>query len=84
MEDKRMQVMTILQDYFCRDTPLDVATDSILRLLGVSDSKLYTRDEVIRLLEDLYEEVAYSYNDYGRTDFSKEAVEYVKTYMNGK
>ena len=43
--------------------------------------KLYTRDEVIRLLEDLYEDVAYSYNDYGRTDFSKEAVEYVKTYM---
>lgn len=35
MEDKRIQVMTILQDYFCRDTPLDVATDSILRLFSV-------------------------------------------------
>lgn len=38
MEDKRIQVMTILQDYFCRDTPLDVATDSILRLFSVSNS----------------------------------------------
>ena len=38
MEDKRTEVMTILQDYFCRDTPLDVATDSILRLFGVSGS----------------------------------------------
>ena len=55
-----------------------------LNISGVSDSKLYTRYEVIRLLEDLYEDVAYSYNDYGRTDFSKEAVEYVKTYMDGK
>ena len=55
-----------------------------LNISGVSDSKLYTRDEVIRLLQDLYEEVSYSYNDYGRTDFSKEAVEYVKTYMNDK
>ena len=36
MEDKRIQVMTILQDYFCRDTPLDVATDSILRLFSVA------------------------------------------------
>jgi len=35
MEDKRIQVMTILQDYFCKDTPLDVATDSILRLFSV-------------------------------------------------
>lgn len=35
MEDKRIQVMTILQDYFCRDTPLDVAADSILRLFSV-------------------------------------------------
>jgi hypothetical protein len=57
---------------------------SELNISGVSDSKLYTRDEVIRLLEDLYEDVAYSYNDYGRTDFSKEAVEYVKNYMSGK
>jgi hypothetical protein len=55
-----------------------------LNISGVSDSKLYTRDEVIRLLEDLYEDVAYSYNDYGRTDFSKEAVEYVKNYMSDK
>jgi len=55
-----------------------------LNISDVSDSKLYTRYEVIRLLEDLYEDVAYSYNDYGRTDFSKEAVEYVKTYMDGK
>jgi hypothetical protein len=35
MEDKRIQVMTILQDYFCKDTPLDVATDSILCLFSV-------------------------------------------------
>ena len=55
-----------------------------LNISDVSDSKLYTRDEVIRLLEDLYEDVSYSYNDYGRTDFSKEAVEYVKTYMTGR
>jgi hypothetical protein len=55
-----------------------------LNISGVSDSKLYTRDEVIRLLEDLYADVAYSYNDYGRTDFSKEAVEYVKNYMSDK
>ena len=62
---------------------LNEATEN-LNISGVSDSKLYTRDEVIRLLEDLYEDVAYSYNDYGRTDFSKEAVEYVKNYMSGK
>ena len=51
--------------------------------LNISD-KLYTREEVIRLLEDLYEDVAYSYNDYGKTNFSKEAVEYVKIYMSDK
>jgi hypothetical protein len=35
MECKRTQVMIILQDYFLKDTPLDVATDSILRLFSV-------------------------------------------------
>lgn len=55
-----------------------------LNVSDVSDSKLYTRDEVIRLLEDLYKDVAYSYDDYGRTDFNKEAVEYVKNYMSGE
>ena len=37
MEDKRIQIMTILQDYFCGPTPLDEATDSILRLFSVSN-----------------------------------------------
>ena len=49
-----------------------------------SNSKSYTRDEVFRLLEDLFENVAYLYNDYGKTDFSKESVEYVKNYMIDK
>lgn len=35
MEDKRTEVMKILQDYFNRPTPLDKATDSILRLFSV-------------------------------------------------
>jgi hypothetical protein len=35
MEDKITEVMRILQDYFNRPTPLDEATDSILRLFSV-------------------------------------------------
>jgi hypothetical protein len=35
MEDKRTEVMKILQDYFNRPTPLDEATDSLLRLFSV-------------------------------------------------
>lgn len=51
---------------------------------NLTSDKLYTRDQVIKLLEDLYEDVAYKYDDYGRTDFSKESFEYVKRYMDDK
>lgn len=45
---------------------------------------IYTREEVIDLLESLYEEVAYLYDDYGRKDFSKEAIDFVKDFMENK
>lgn len=45
----------------------------------------YTRDEVIFLLEDVYEEVATMYNDYGyMDDVSQRAVDYVKKYLENR
>jgi hypothetical protein len=45
---------------------------------------IYTREEVIDLLESLYGEVAYLYDDYGRTDFSQAAIDFVKDFMENK
>jgi hypothetical protein len=41
----------------------------------------FTREEVILLLEDMYEKTAESYDDYGRSDFSKQAVSEAKKFL---
>lgn len=48
------------------------------------ETKLYTREEVINMLEFIYCHAAYYYNDYGRTDFDVEASNFVKGYMSDK
>ena len=68
MEDKRIQVMTILQDYFCKDTPLDVATDSILRLFSVVG-----RSEQLKAVEKL-KDFAYEVCPLHREDDLEEIV----------
>ena len=44
MEEKRIKVMEIMQDYFCRDTSLNAATESIMQLFNCSCSEIIDID----------------------------------------